>query len=49
MRWIYRHYFRETRPDSTETASQFIAKLQVYFGRWLDMAKVDKTLKVSGT
>ena len=38
----YRHRFRETRPDNTETASQFIPKLQIYFGRWLAMAKVDK-------
>ena len=34
--------FRESNPDSGETASQFVAKLQIYFTRWMQLAKVDE-------
>ena len=39
----YRRKFRETKPGTVETASQFVAKLQNFFGRWTEMAKVEKT------
>ena len=39
----YRRKFRETKPGTVETASQFLAKLQNFFGRWTEMAKADKT------
>ena len=39
----YRRKFRETKPGTVETASQFLAKLQNFFGRWTEMAKVEKT------
>ena len=39
----YRRKFRETKPTITETASQFVSKLQHNFDRWLEMSKVDRS------
>ena len=36
----YRWKFRETKPRTVETASQLLAKIQNYFERWIEMAKV---------
>ena len=39
----YRRKFRETKPGTVETASQFLTKVQNFGGRWTEMAKVEKT------
>ena len=38
----YRQKFRGLKPEARETASQFMSKLQIYFGRWVEMSKVEK-------
>ena len=33
----FRNKFRHTKPEQGETAHQFVARLQRYFNRWVDM------------
>jgi len=39
----FRKKFRESKPDTGETAPQYVSKLQIYFSRWMELAKVEET------
>jgi len=39
----FRKKFRESKPDTGETAPQYVSKLQIYFSRWMELARVEET------
>ena len=39
----YRKKFREARPEGPESPSQFIFRLENYFTKWIEFAKVEQT------
>ena len=41
----FRNKFRHTKPEQGETAHQFVARLQRYFDRWVDMSGCVKEYK----
>ena len=41
----FRNKFRHTKPEQGETAHQFVASLQRYFNRWVDMSGCVKEYK----
>ena len=41
----FRNKFRHTKPEQGETAHQFVARLQRYFNRWVDMSGCVKEYK----
>ena len=41
----FKRKFRSCRPDVGETFVQFMVRMESYFIRWLDMAKVEKTFE----
>ena len=41
----FRNKFRHTKPEQGETAHQFVARLQSYFNRWVDMSGCVKEYK----
>ena len=44
----FRNKFRHTKPEQGETAHQFVARLQRYFNRWVDMSGCVKDYKDLG-
>ena len=41
----YKQKFRSSKPESCETATQFIARLKGYLVKWLDSANVDRSFE----
>ena len=41
----FRKKFRHTKPEQGETAHQFVARLQKYFNRWVDISGCVKEYK----
>ena len=39
----YRKRFREAKPEGQESPGQFMVRLQIYFTKWIELSKVEKS------